>query len=127
MTNSINWFEIPVSDFQRALKFYSAIYNTEIQKVDFPGMEAFEMGFLPVEPQENAVGGAIIKGEDYTPSTNGALLYLNGGNDLSECLARVEPAGGKVLQEKTKISDEIGYMALFLDTEGNKLAFHSPN
>ena len=56
---------------------------------------------------------------------DGAVLYLNGGNDLAGPLSRVQGAGGQVLVEKTKINDEIGFFGLFLDTEGNRIGLHS--
>jgi predicted enzyme related to lactoylglutathione lyase len=121
MANAINWFEIPVTNFERASKFYSTVLGGDLHMQEAMGTQ---MGFLPADNQ--GVGGAICAGKDYKPSTEGAFIYLNGGEDLSKPLAKVEQAGGKVLLPKTKISDEIGYMAHFLDTEGNKLAFHSP-
>jgi uncharacterized protein len=120
MKNVINWFEIPVKDFERAKEFYCQILqiNMYTQK-----MGSCMMGFFPME--DPAVGGAIAKGEGYIPGSNGTRIYLNGGDDLSVVLLRVEPAGGRVLVPKTLITPEIGYYALFLDTEGNKLALHS--
>lgn len=123
MANAINWFEIPAEDFDRAIDFYSKVLDGELAVQEMMGTK---MGFLPMEG-EGAVGGAICAGEMYKPSADGAVVYLNGGDDLNTPLSRVEEAGGKVLMPKTKISDEIGYMAFFFDTEGNKLAFHSPH
>jgi predicted enzyme related to lactoylglutathione lyase len=121
MANAINWFEIPVSNFERAYQFYSTVLGGEIHRQEGMGVQ---MGFLPTGDNQG-VGGAICAGKDYKPSTEGIFIYLNGGEDLSGPLSRVEQAGGKVLLPKTKISDEIGYLAHFQDTEGNKLAFHS--
>ena len=121
MANVINWFEIPVADIERASGFYSKVFDAELHKQEIMGME---MAFLPMEGE--GVGGALCKSEMHKPSGDGAVLYLNGGEDLSTPLSRVEKAGGKVVMPKTKISDEIGYMAFFFDTEGNKVAFHSP-
>jgi predicted enzyme related to lactoylglutathione lyase len=123
MNNVINWFEIPVTDFDRAHKFYSELMA--VSSLELHEMGGMKMGFLPMESREG-VGGGICLAEGYTPSQNGVLIYINGGEDLSAHLARVEPAGGKVVLPKTKISDEIGFMAIFIDSEGNKLAFHSP-
>jgi predicted enzyme related to lactoylglutathione lyase len=121
MANAINWFEIPADDFDRAKDFYSTVLDAELAAQEMMGTK---MAFLPTEG-EGAVGGAICAGEMHKPSSAGAVLYLNGGEDLSAPLSRVEAAGGKVVMPKTKISDEIGYMAFFTDTEGNKVAFHS--
>lgn len=121
MANAINWFEIPAKDLDRACSFYSSVLNGDIHREEIMGQK---MGFLPHGQQE--VGGALVEGEGYEPSQAGPLVYLNGGLDLADPLSRVEGAGGTVVLPKTKISDEIGYMAIINDTEGNKIAFHSP-
>lgn len=123
MTNSINWFEIPALDFERAKRFYEAIFGAEIQEMPHP---AFKYGMLPADWQNGGIGGGIVQGEGYEPSTKGPLVYLNGGDDLNLPLSRVEAAGGKIVQPKTSIGNN-GFMAVFMDTEGNKMAFHSKN
>jgi hypothetical protein len=120
ITNSLNWFEIPVANFERARRFYSTIYDNEMLSADI-GKNKF--GFFPV--QHGHIGGAIIYGEGHEPSTKGTLVYLNGGEDLNTIYNRIEAAGGQGLQQKTAISPEHGYFALFLDTEGNRVALHS--
>ena len=72
MINSINWFEIPVTDFDRAKKFYETIYDAEIMEMPFP---IGRYGMLPCD-MENGVGGGIAQGPGYEPSTKGALIYL---------------------------------------------------
>ncbi|MBO6517114.1 MAG: VOC family protein [Bacteroidia bacterium] len=122
MTNAINWFEIPVLDFERAKKFYSEVLGQEV--VDHP-MPEFKYGILPYDQEAKGVGGAIIEAKDMQkPSADGTTIYLNGGDDLSAPLSRVEAAGGKVIMPKTSIGEN-GFMAQFIDTEGNKLALHS--
>ncbi len=122
MANAINWFEIPVIDIDRASDFYSRVLDGELPRQEIMDTK---MAFLPMEGQ-GSVGGALCQSAMHKPSQEGAVIYLNGGEDLSSPLDRVEGAGGKVVMPKTKISDEIGYMAFFTDTEGNKVAFHSP-
>lgn len=121
-SNALNWFEIPTADFQRGVQFYNAILNTELP---VQNMGEAQMAFLPM--QEGGVGGAIVAYSEAKPSADGTIVYLNGGNDLSSILDRVESAGGKVILPKTQITPEIGYMAFFLDTEGNKVGLHSEN
>lgn len=123
MTNAINWFEIPVLNFERAKEFYSRIYNYEMQE---SSENAFRMGFLPMERDSQGVGGAIVQGNGYIPSALGTRIYLNGGEDLQHILDRVIAAGGEVIQHKTKINDEHGYFAIFEDPEGNHISLHSP-
>jgi predicted enzyme related to lactoylglutathione lyase len=120
MANVINWFEIPVADFERAKKFYSDILGGPLHTET---MGDHLMGFLPMEGE--GVGGAIVHGEGYTPSSDGTMVYLDGGDDLMLIINRVEAAGGTVVVPKTLITEEIGYFAVFLDTEGNKVAVHS--
>lgn len=120
MANAVNWFEIPVENLERACKFYEAILDTEIHTHEIMQQK---MGFL--HHTEDGVGGALVQGNGYVPSNNGALVYLNGGDDLSKPLSKVGAAGGQVVQEKMRISEEIGYMGIFLDSEGNRVAFHS--
>ncbi len=120
MENLINWFEIPVKDFTRAVSFYRAILGLEIRETEMFGTK---MGFFPTDGTN--VSGAIVWGEDYEPSTNGVVAYLNGGNDLQTVLDKVESNNGKVIVAKTQISPEMGYFGMFIDTEGNKMAVHS--
>ena len=122
MANAINWFEIPAANLDRACTFYGNVLGIDVHKQDIQGLT---MGFL--HNGEDGVGGAVVQGEGYVPTEEGALVYLNGGDDLSGPLGRVESAGGSVVLPKTKISDEVGYFAIFKDSEGNRMAFHSPS
>jgi predicted enzyme related to lactoylglutathione lyase len=122
MAHAITWFEIPALDFERAKKFYTHVLQFEMHD---EMMGVHRMGYLPGNAMQGDVTGALVHGEGCTPGASGVTLYLDGGNDLAPLLARVVEAGGKVLVPKTHISDEIGYFAQFLDTEGNRLAFHS--
>lgn len=121
MSNVINWFEIPAKDFDRACKFYGNVLDGEVQK--FETGNPTQMGFLP-GTGPGVVGGAIVAGDGNNPSDKGSVVYLNGGDDLSVPLARVEAAGGKVVMPKTNIGEN-GFIAQFMDTEGNRVAFHS--
>jgi uncharacterized protein len=120
MTNALNWFEIPVSDFDRARKFYETLYGSEIVEIPFPGGR---YGMLPCDMQ-HGVGGGLVQGEGFEPSDKGTVVYLNGGDDLNTPLSRIEKAGGRVVMPKTSIGEN-GFMAQFIDTEGNRVALHS--
>ena len=119
MANALNWFEIPVSDMDRAKTFYGTILDVRLE--DYPFAETHKMAVIPAE---NGVGGALLEGEGYTPSHDGALIYLNGGEDLKVVQDRIEAAGGKVLQEKMSIGED-GFVTFFQDTEGNRVGLHS--
>jgi uncharacterized protein len=120
MKNAINWFEIPVKDFNKAKAFYETILGTKLQVMEAMGMKS---AFFPADLQ-NGIGGCLIEGPGYEPSPMGSLVYLNGGDDLSGPLSKVEAAGGKILLPKTAIGPN-GFMAHFTDTEGNKVGLHS--
>lgn len=123
LKSAINWFEIPATDFERAVRFYGDIYAFEMPTRD---MGHVRMGFFQHEPG-NGTGGAVVCGDGCLPSQSGAKLYLNGGDDLQPVLDRVESAGGTVVMGKTQISPEIGYYAIIVDTEGNRVYLHSMN
>ncbi|MES2328662.1 MAG: VOC family protein [Bacteroidota bacterium] len=120
MAHAINWFDIPVNDFERAKTFYEAVLNAKMT-VPFAGMK---YAMFPADLQKGEIGGGILQEPGYSPSDKGTLVYLNGGQDLSVPLARVEAAGGSVIMPKTAIGNN-GFMARFKDTEGNVVAFHS--
>jgi predicted enzyme related to lactoylglutathione lyase len=122
--HAISWFEIPTTNLERAQKFYEAIFSVELAPMDLPNIR---MRMFPVENMMEGIGGAIVdSGGFHKPSaTEGPLIYLNGNPDVQLVLDRVEGAGGKILAPKTLISDDIGHMAVFLDTEGNRIAIHS--
>lgn len=120
MANLLNWYEIPATDFQRAVKFYETVLGVKAHAQEMNGMK---VGYLPQD--SDAVGGAIMSGPGQIPSSSGITIYFKGGDDLAVPLARVQPAGGKIVMPKTLISQQIGHIALFVDTEGNRVGLHS--
>ena len=120
MANAINWFEIPAKDFQRAKKFYEVVLGISMM-LPFEGMK---YAMFPADMQKGEIGGGLVEEQGYEPSRGGAVVYLNGGEDLSVPLSRVEAAGGKIIIPKKAIGAN-GFMALFTDSEGNTVAFHS--
>lgn len=117
----IGWFEISVSDMERAKTFYESVFNININVMDFGGIL---MGWFPNISEGKGVTGALIQHESYSPSQEAALVYFM-SEDVQNELDRVEAAGGKIYQQKTKISDEQGFMGVFIDSEGNRIALHS--
>lgn len=122
LNNAVSWFEIPVTDLERARAFYEAIFGFEMQVLNLANN--LNMALFPTE--EGSIGGALCQHKDfYFPGSQGPVVYLNAGPDLEEVLSKVESNGGKVIIPKTQISEVFGYMAFFSDTEGNRVALHS--
>lgn len=119
MTTVINWFEIPVTDFARAQRFYEQVFNVKLRVEDMHGMK---MGVFP--HTDPATGGALTQMEGCTPGDSGVVIYLHGGKDLSAPLQRAVAAGGTVVLEKMPIPPN-GFIALLTDSEGNRIGLHS--
>lgn len=120
MRNAINWFEIPATDFDRAVTFYRTVLGQDIRTGDFMGVPH---GFFSAD--EGGVAGAIIAPPDAEPSASGPLIYLNAGNTLTAMVARVGAAGGQVLLPETSIGEQ-GAIAIIRDSEGNRVGLHAP-
>ncbi len=122
MENFITWFEIPATNFNRAVSFYKKILDIEIQETEMFGSQ---MGFFPSDDKH--VSGAIVHGDDYNPVNDGIIIYLNGGKDLQVILDKVQKVNGTIIVPKTQINPETGFFGMFIDSEGNKMAVHSRN
>ena len=121
LKSTISWFEIPVTDMARARKFYETLFEVTLQEM--PLGDGLTMAFFPVE--ENAVGGALCKqAQYYKPSEEGVTIYFTADPDIETLLERVSKAGGKMLMPKKMISPESGHMAMFSDSEGNRIALY---
>jgi len=118
--NAINWFEIPATDIARAISFYRTVLDQDIRAGEFMGVPH---GFFPAD--EVGVAGALIAPPDAAPSLSGPLIYLNAGQSLSAIVARVEPAGGRLLLAETSIGPQ-GAIAIMADSEGNRIGLHAP-
>ncbi len=124
MNNAISWFEIPTNDINRAQKFYEAIFGITMMPMDLPNIK---MRMFPLDDMMTQVGGALVDSGGFhkASATDGPLIYLNGNPDLQNIIDKVEAAGGKIMMPKTEISPEYGFMAVFFDTEGNRIGLHS--
>lgn len=118
--NAINWFEIFVSDFDRAKTFYETILARPLTPA---AMEGCQMGLF-AEGGEGGTGGAITKMEGYTPGPGGTLVYLDVEGDLDGVLHRIPGAGGKVIRDRMPIPPH-GFIGIFEDSEGNVVGLHS--
>ena len=120
MHNVINWFEIPVVDMDRAIAFYEPVLQVALRR------ESMDVAELAVFPHPDpAPGGALAKFDGITPSLDGAIIYLH-THDLAATLDRVASAGGRCVFGPLALPHDIGTIALFTDSEGNRVGLHQP-
>ena len=124
-TNIITWFEIPVTDIDRAKKFYETILDIEMVKRKDGENEAVFFPFNPnvIQATSGRVTGVLSKTERNNPSSNGTIVYINASPDIQTVLDKVEQAGGKVISPTIQIPP--GFIALITDSEGNKIGLHA--
>lgn len=122
--DTLCWTDIPVTNLDRAIKFYSAVLGQQVRKMSEGG---FEYALLPHEEQ-NASGCLCLRGDSVgdknQPSQNGPLIYLSVEGRLTEAVKAARGNGGKVLQDRQQIGPH-GFRAVIVDSEGNRLALHS--
>ena len=124
--NAINWFEIPAANFERAVAFYEKVYAAPLPiDASFSGMRMAMFPYSCSSGAEPGVGGCLLEFEQARPHADGVRVYLNGGDDLAPMLARAEAAGGKIIMPKMLIREDIGYIGMFSDSEGNIIGLHS--
>ena len=124
-SNSLNWFEIPVTDLARAKKFYESVFS--VQLTDMGEMNGKTITSFPAENGNGKASGGLVQSPAHKPSKDGAVIYLNANPDIQPVIDRIESSGGKVEVAKTLVNPEIGYTALFIDSEGNKVGLHAQN
>ncbi len=122
MHTKINWFEIPSTDFSRAIRFYETLFDTTL-RLEKPDSDCLEMALF--SDPGGIPCGCVTHYESHTPSSDGTLVYLDASPSIDAVLARVESAGGEIRLPKLELPNNIGYIAHFIDTEGNLLALHS--
>lgn len=120
-TNVLTWFEIPVTDLDRAQKFYETILDIKMVRQNDVGNEAV---FFPYDPNviqatSGRVTGVLSKSERNQPSSNGTMVYINASPNIQNVLDRVEEAGGRTITPKIQIP--AGFIAVILDSEGNSI------
>jgi predicted enzyme related to lactoylglutathione lyase len=127
-TNAVNWFEIYVTDFSRAKRFYESILKSTLQ--DTPSencenspKENFKMAMFPFD-MANGIGGAIVLMTGYSPGQGGTIIYLNVEGDLDGVIERIPAAGGSIVKPRMAIGEH-GFIAIFKDSEGNIVGLHS--
>lgn len=121
MKNVITWFEVPTTNLDRAVKFYSDILSESLKVEDFMDQQ---MAFFPMEGMEGVGGNLMPPSPERKPSADGIYVYLDCEGKLDEVLGRVETAGGKIIKPKFNIG-EPGWIAIIQDSEGNSIGLHS--
>jgi len=124
-TNIITWFEIPVTEIDRAQKFYETILDIKMVKRTDGEDEAVFFPFDPnvIQATSGRVTGILSKSERNKPSSNGTVIYINASPDIQTVLDKVEKAGGKIISPVIQIPP--GFIALIIDSEGNKVGLHA--
>ncbi|MGA8109994.1 MAG: VOC family protein [Acidobacteriaceae bacterium] len=118
-TSTITWFEIPASDFGRAVRFYETLFAAPlVHNSAWPNL-----GIFPYE--RPGISGCVAFGEGHRPCADGTVIYLNCEGRIDEILGRLEAAGGKVVDPKTHLPN-IGWIAQIRDSEGNRIGLHDP-
>lgn len=118
--NPVRYFEIPVVDMERAMRFYASVFGVDFERTPIDGND---MALFPFDAGASGITGALAKGESYVPGRQGVRIYFS-VDDIDVTLARVSGAGGKMLYPKTSIG-ELGWVAEFEDSEGNCIAIHA--
>lgn len=119
--NPVSYFEIPVTDLDRAQRFYEAVFEV---KLDRETVDGYEMALFPFAPGGAGASGALAKGDVYVPAKTGPILYFSVA-DIDATMARANAAGGKTLYPKKSIGP-LGFVAEFEDSEGNRIALNQP-
>lgn len=124
-TNIITWFEIPVSDIDRAKKFYETILDIEMIKSADGDSESVFFPYNPnvIQATSGRVTGVLSKSERNSPSSQGTIIYINASPSIQTVLDRVVKEGGKIIAPKMQIPP--GFIAIIMDTEGNKVGLHA--
>jgi predicted enzyme related to lactoylglutathione lyase len=124
-TSSIDWFEIPVTDMQRAERFYATTLAATFIPSCTASPQIQAMSVFGYDQTKEGVSGCLIQGLGYTPATVGSVVYLNAAPSIDAALERVHKAGGEIALPKTALPPGLGFFAHVIDSEGNRIGFHA--
>jgi predicted enzyme related to lactoylglutathione lyase len=128
MDNMIVWADIPVTDLDRAMKFYGAVVQHEFITVEgMPGIGVpapEQSGSADAPPDEMSVAFDLAMTENNQPSMTGCTIYLNAQSGPEAMLERAAKAGGEILMPVTDMGEMVGSIGFFKDTEGNRIGVH---
>jgi len=119
--NPVVYFEIPVDSVDRARSFYKHVFGFTFEKAT---IDHYDMALFPFSDNAAGISGALAKGDVYKPSLQGVVIYFY-TTDIDKTLDRVVDNGGQILYPKTSNGD-LGFVAEFADSEGNRIALHQP-
>ncbi len=121
-TNAVGWFDVYVSNMERASKFYEAVLGQKLETIGDPTGESHMKSF-PTNMSCYGSGGALVQSKHAKPGAGGTMIYFS----VEDCLSpqsKVPSAGGKIIRPKFSIGS-FGWVSLCEDTEGNHIGFHS--
>jgi uncharacterized protein len=123
MQHAVNWFEIPVADLSRAMKFYEAMTGAALKREAF-GAPGEEMAIFVTDTEEG-IGGCLLSSPYAKPAQDGTTVYLNAAPSIDAWIDRAQKAGATILTPKTALPPGMGFFAHILDSEGNRVGLHA--
>ena len=114
MNKTVTWFDIPVSNMDRAVGFYESVTKQTLKR--FPVGADKETALFETD-------GCLFKSPEDKPSHFGSRVYFETPS-IEEWLERIGRAEGKTLVKKTPVGDK-GFYAYFEDSEGNRVGLHA--
>jgi uncharacterized protein len=121
MRNTVVWFDIPVADMDRAIRFYESVTQSRMQRLTLENGDETAL----FASQDGGVTGSLYKSPEDKPSEFGSRVYLNAEPSIDDWIERVKSAGGRIAIEKTEIPVVGGYYAYFIDSEGNRVGLNA--
>jgi len=119
--NPVSYFEIPVTDMDRAIDFYEAVFSVTLERTVIDG---HDMALFPFDKNGKGVSGALAKGDSYVPARSGPRIYFS-VESIDQTLAHAISMGGRIAYPKTSVGNL--WVAEFEDSEGNQIALSSAN